>query len=243
MFTTIMVVVPSLREEDFKNNYMLMEGVAREKAKVTEAKHRKKLEEEAKAEGRVLEEQKEKKKEDCLNVVPGSAIRLFPKPGAETTGEEFVLYRIVIMRKGLATIKRVCRENRFTVREYQYDSTAVQNAAKAKALLLRQKDQAWSFLQALCRTSFSELFQFWIHLKAIRCFVESVLRFGLPINICASTIQLKRASDAPRVRQILGELYKGLDQSNLTADLEGGEMDISGFGSDFYPYVYLTLKL
>ncbi len=36
-----------------------------------------------------------------------------------------------------------------------------------------------------CKVNFGEVFQSWIHLKAIRAFVESVLRYGLPTNFQA----------------------------------------------------------
>lgn len=149
---------------------------------------------------------------------------------------------MIIMRKGLEQMKRVCRDNRFTVREYKFDSKAVKNAQAVKDKLALQKKHAWSYMVARCRANFSELYQFWIHLKGIRTFVESVLRFGLPIRLCASCIQLKSPLHQQKVRKILGSLYSNLDQSNLTAALDSSEMDLSGFGADFYPYVYLTIN-
>jgi V-type H+-transporting ATPase subunit C len=37
-------------------------------------------------------------------------------------------------------------------------------------------------LLQLSRTNFSEAFQLLVHLKVVRLFVESVLRYGLPAN-------------------------------------------------------------
>lgn len=49
-------------------------------------------------------------------------------------------------------------------------------------------------LLRISRTNFSEAFQLLVHLKVLRLFVESVLRYGLPVNyiglaikVCAST--------------------------------------------------------
>jgi len=40
-------------------------------------------------------------------------------------------------------------------------------------------------------TNFSEAFEAWIHLKALRVFVESVLRYGLPPNFAAIIFQVR----------------------------------------------------
>ena len=37
---------------------------------------------------------------------------------------------------------------------------------------------------------FSEAFSAWIHLKALRVFVESVLRFGVPVNFNAFLVRV-----------------------------------------------------
>ena len=41
-----------------------------------------------------------------------------------------------------------------------------------------------------CKSSYSELFVSWVHIKAVRVFVESVLRFGLPVNFTAAFIKV-----------------------------------------------------
>lgn len=40
----------------------------------------------------------------------------------------------------------------------------------------------------LARTNFGEVFSAWVHLKALRVFVESVLRYGLPPDFTAVSI-------------------------------------------------------
>jgi len=94
------------------------------------------------------------------------------------------------MRKGLVRMKQVCRENRYTIRDYEYDSKAVSQAQAVKQLHAKEQHKALIYLIQWCKTNFSELFQLWIHLKAIRTLVESVLRFGLPVNMCPSIIQV-----------------------------------------------------
>ena len=45
-------------------------------------------------------------------------------------------------------------------------------------------------LLRLARTNFSEAFQVLVHIKVIRLFVESVLRYGLPANYTGLVIKV-----------------------------------------------------
>jgi len=49
--------------------------------------------------------------------------------------------------------------------------------------------ELWTELLRLSRTNFSESFQILVHLKVIRLFVESVLRYGLPANYVGIVIK------------------------------------------------------
>jgi len=42
----------------------------------------------------------------------------------------------------------------------------------------------------LAKTNFSEVFSSWVHLKALRIFVESVLRYGLPPDFTSVVIEV-----------------------------------------------------
>ena len=46
-------------------------------------------------------------------------------------------------------------------------------------------------LKMFCQTTFSETFVNWMHLKVIRCFVEAVLRYGLPVDFSISCVKVK----------------------------------------------------
>lgn len=45
-------------------------------------------------------------------------------------------------------------------------------------------------LLRISRTNFSEAFQLLVHLKVLRLFVESVLRYGLPANYIGLAIKV-----------------------------------------------------
>lgn len=113
-----------------------------------------------------------------------------------------------------------------------------------------------------CETTYSDVFAAWVHLKAIRVFVESVLRYGIPVNFQAVLLKVSadhqhaysrsdrcvceqpRKGYRTKLRQMLGDMYSflaGQDMGDSAADTGGP--DFSGVGSEFYPYVYLPFDL
>jgi len=242
MFTSLMIIVPSIREQEFKDMYESMEEQNASRHHDSEAKQAEKTSEPVGVDAKSEEAAAGSKVEPCFNVVPASAKRLFPKNDSELLTEEFCLFRIFIMRKGLNSIKAVCRDQRFTVREFAYDAQAVSKDTEEKQTLRPQTLEASSGLKRWCEAWFAEVFQHFMYLKAIRTLVETVLRFGLPVNMSASIIHITDLRNIQKLRDILASLYQNLDTGGLTAQLDNNDMDISGFGADFYPYVYLTIQ-
>ncbi|KFQ65953.1 V-type proton ATPase subunit C 2, partial [Phaethon lepturus] len=94
------------------------------------------------------------------------------------------------------------------------------------------------------KVNFSEAFVAWIHVKALRVFVESVLRYGLPVNFQAMLLQPNRKS-VKRLRDILNVVFKHLDEVAAASIMEPG-MDIPGLqlsNQEYYPYVYFKIDL
>lgn len=87
------------------------------------------------------------------------------------------------------------------------------------------------------KASYSDLFISWLHVKCIRVFCESVLRFGLPVSFLAAFISPKTGSEKS-IRKALAELYGHLGSNGL-ASAADDEVDDS---ADFYPYVSLNLE-
>ena len=64
------------------------------------------------------------------------------------------------------------------------------------------------------KVNFSEAFTAWIHIKALRVFVESVLRYGLPVNFQAAIMQPQKRGNR-KLRDALNQLYEQLDTSTI----------------------------
>ncbi|NXW55243.1 VATC2 ATPase, partial [Eurystomus gularis] len=94
------------------------------------------------------------------------------------------------------------------------------------------------------KVNFSEAFVAWIHVKALRAFVESVLRYGLPVNFQAMLLQPNRKS-VKRLRDVLNVVFKHLDEVAAASMMDPG-MDIPGLqlsNQEYYPYVYFKIDL
>uniref|UniRef100_G3W7U7 V-type proton ATPase subunit C n=1 Tax=Sarcophilus harrisii TaxID=9305 RepID=G3W7U7_SARHA len=94
------------------------------------------------------------------------------------------------------------------------------------------------------KVNFSEAFIAWIHLKALRVFVESVLRYGLPVNFQAVLLQPHKKA-TKRLREVLNSVFKHLDEVAAASILDAS-VDIPGLqlnNQDYFPYVYFHIDL
>jgi len=155
-------------------------------------------------------------------VVPGSCEKLIED-------NDFVLYRLVLFSRIAEDFKRAAAEKKWTVRPYQPDTKKSADRRKLET------DREYSKRQLIkvCRAMFSEIFVAWTHLKALRTFVESVLRYALPTNFqCILVLPTK--SKVQKLRKVLHTAY-----AHLAKGIEAGKED----EDDYYPYVYTQINL
>jgi V-type H+-transporting ATPase subunit C len=108
-------------------------------------------------------------------LVPSEAWPYFEQGGHMDEGEAFKQGNFVDF---LETFKIAAREKRFIVRDFKKVEKVVDSKAElAESELQVAEKQAG--MERWCKTHFGEAFCAWIHLKVIRAFVESVLRYGL----------------------------------------------------------------
>lgn len=169
-------------------------------------------------------------------VVPRSARRI------EVDGE-YALYGVTVFKKCLEKFKSACRDKRFTVRDFKYDPDAAVQSADEEAKLKEDAARQHDMFTKWAETAYAEVFIAMVHLKAVRVFVESVLRYGLPVNFEVAILQPKSKSDS-RLRSALNEMFAHLGGSWAVT----GDEDVTGIPGivsdrDFYPYVYLEIPV
>ena len=90
-----------------------------------------------------------------------------------------------------------------------------------------------------CVNGFSESFINWIHLKCIKTFVESVLRYGVPPRFL--TFLVKANGNERKIHKIFKDEFKELEEDDIFDDIENAQQ--GGFGgNDFYPYVLIPIN-
>uniref|UniRef100_A0A8C6M1S5 V-type proton ATPase subunit C n=1 Tax=Nothobranchius furzeri TaxID=105023 RepID=A0A8C6M1S5_NOTFU len=150
------------------------------------------------------------------------------------------LFSVTLFRKAVDDFKHKARENKFTVRDFQYNEEEMKADKEEMARLSTDKKKQFGPLVRWLKVNFSEAFIAWIHIKALRVFVESVLRYGLPVNFQAMLLHPHK-KNMKKLREVLYDLYKHLDSGAAIID---ASMDIPGLNlsqQDYYPYVYYKI--
>mmetsp|Transcript_23596 Transcript_23596/g.39038 ORF Transcript_23596/g.39038 Transcript_23596/m.39038 type:complete len:363 (+) Transcript_23596:130-1218(+) len=144
-------------------------------------------------------------------------------------GDEFVAGNKVDFEKEFT---KVCRDKRYIVRDFKYDPSQASKSAMALEQLQVEVDGMKSGLMRWCKTHYGEAFVAWMHIKVIRVFVESVLRYGLPVDFTAVLYKVSSGKD----RELTDALDKSLGTSDAAAAGGDGEDD------DYHDFVLIKFE-
>merc|ERR1712060_349235 len=165
------------------------------------------------------------------NVVPRSAKHfkgLDDKDG-------YTIWRVVMLKGAVEGFKKQCREKRYLVRDFEYDANAHAKLEKQRADADALESQLKPQIMCLYQAAWSDAMIAWVHIKAMRVFIESVLRFGSPSNF-ASFILSPKANTAVATRKALDSvtlLGKDVPKGH-GGEKKAGEEDE---GEEYFPYV------
>ncbi|XP_068989395.1 V-type proton ATPase subunit C isoform X2 [Neodiprion pinetum] len=163
--------------------------------------------------------------------------------------QEYGLFTVTLFKKVIEEFKLHAREKKFIVRDFTYNEEELAAGKNEITKLVTDKKKQFGPLVRWLKVNFSECFCAWIHVKALRVFVESVLRYGLPVNFQAILLQPNK-KNSKRLRDVLNQLYAHLDSSATSGgnaqSSNQDSVDIPGLGfgqSDYYPYVYYKINV
>lgn len=155
------------------------------------------------------------------------------------------LFSVTLFHKIVEEFKHHARENKFMVRDFVYNEVELAAGKNELTKLASDKKKQFGPLVRWLKVNFSEAFTAWIHVKALRVFVESVLRYGLPVNFQAMLLHPNKKS-LKKLRDVLNQLYSHLDTGALqgASDLPMDIPGITGMGQqEYYPYVYYKINI
>lgn len=128
---------------------------------------------------------------DWLKSYESLAPMVVPRTSAKLAqDDEFTLFNITLFKKHIPEFVQKARAKKFVPREFTWTENGSEIARKEtdNARVLERK--LWDETLRLARTAWSDEFMAWIHLKALRVYVESVLRYGLPLEYTSATIRV-----------------------------------------------------
>ncbi|CAM9168987.1 unnamed protein product, partial [Heterosigma akashiwo] len=87
---------------------------------------------------------------------------------------------------------------------FTFDPDAAGAGDRKARQLDYEVDQLHSGIGRWCRAHYPEALEAWVHLKVIRAFVESILRYGLPRNFCALVLRPRPRMEGRLERALQG---------------------------------------
>merc|ERR1719229_1962344 len=164
------------------------------------------------------------------NIVPMSAKRF--KGVDDKDGNS--LWRVVMFKSAAEGFRKQCREKRFVVRDFEYSEDGYKRLKEQREKLEESVKRQHELVRGLYQAAWSDAMVAWMHIKAMRVFVESVLRSGMPPRF-ASFILTPKASATAATRKALADL---LGKGGQSGPYGGGDkMADAQDDEEYYPYV------
>ena len=181
-------------------------------------------------------------------VVPGSAVKVLDDKAKDANN---IMYSVVALayestaghfrkeENGAQTwvagkradfiepLKNAFREKKYTLRVWAYDRLRP-SVAKTIEQTEKENGKAFSQVNLWCKAHFGELYSGFVHLKVVKCYIESVLRYGLPPINCTFFVQFEGRNEKQmryNISRGIAKLRPELAIAAKTADEEeeGGE--------------------
>lgn len=141
------------------------------------------------------------------------------------------LWRVVMFKGAVETFQKKCREKRCVVRDFEYSEDKFKKLKVQREQLDESVRRQFELVRGLYSAAWSDAMVAWMHIKAMRVFVESVLRFGMPPCFASFIVSPKPSAAASARRalaEVLGKPGQGGMNDKMAADDEGEE---------YFPYV------
>ncbi|KAL8932518.1 MAG: hypothetical protein Q9211_006271, partial [Gyalolechia sp. 1 TL-2023] len=181
-------------------------------------------------------------------VVPRSAVQV-------AADDEFTLYAVTTFKKHSQDFIHKCRESKWTPRDYKYKEGGKEEENRELEKVGKDEKRLWEQALRLGRTAWGEAVMAWVHVLALRVFVETVLRYGLPLNFVCGLVRTT-GKLAKKARASLDVSYSYLggnafgrdkkgrvkkDDTSTSADMQAaGHM---GDGGDYSAYVCYEFEI
>jgi V-type H+-transporting ATPase subunit C len=104
--------------------------------------------------------------------------------------DEFSLFAVTVFKKHSAEFVHKVRERRWTPREWKFTEGGREAEEREQQKLEKDERRVWGEALRLGRTGYSDAVMAWVHVLALRVFVETVLRYGLPLSFVCGLVKV-----------------------------------------------------
>ena len=196
-------------------------------------------------------------KKDFLRSYETISPMVVPRSAKEVAhDDEFTLYAATTFKKHSAEFQHKCREMKWTPRDYKYVEGGKEEERKEVERVSKDERKIWGEALRLGRTGWSEAVMIWIHVLTLRVFVETVLRYGLPLDFVCGLVKTT-PKQAKKAKASLDSTYSYLGGKSFGRDNKGrvtkddsalsSEMAAAGVGggegSEYTAYVYYEFEI
>ncbi|KAF7717103.1 V-type proton ATPase subunit C [Penicillium ucsense] len=163
---------------------------------------------------------------------------------------EFSLFAVTVFKKHSLEFVHKCREQKWIPRDFKYVEGGKEEERKEVERVGGDERKLWGETLRLGRTAWSEAVMVWIHILVLRVFVETVLRYGLPLDFVCGLVRSPSSKQADKAKSNLEAKYSYLAGNAFGRDKKGrvkrddpSEMHAAGEGStDYTPYVFYEFE-
>jgi len=135
---------------------------------------------------------------------------------------EFGLFSVVLFKKVVSEFSHKCRELKFMVRDFEFSEEKAEEDRREADRIEQTEKELWKGLVQWCQASFGDTFSAWIHIKVLRAFTESVLRYGLPPDFAFALIKPRNES---KLESAMLAAYGHLGGSRSKGTAEDASLD------------------
>eukprot|EP00392_Amoebophrya_sp_AT5.2_P005133 g5142.t1 len=130
------------------------------------------------------------------------------------------------------------------MREFSYSPDAYKEHVLRIETLNQDYAKNEMALKRHCAAAFSDTLVAWMHLKAMRVFVEAVLRYGVPANFASFIVRPTSAKNLTKLRGVLCDVFSGsgLFGQNYLGTTAGASGEGEAAEEAYYPYVSLNFS-
>ncbi|EXJ77401.1 V-type H+-transporting ATPase subunit C [Capronia epimyces CBS 606.96] len=143
---------------------------------------------------------------------------------------EYSLYAVTLFSKHAQEFVHKAREKKWVPRDYKYKEGGKEDEVKELKRVEAEEKRVWGETLRLGRTGWSEGVMCLVHVIVLRVFVETVLRYGLPLDFVSVLIKTDSKREK-KVQQALDAEYAYLAGNAFGRDSKGRLKKDEGMGS------------